>query len=248
MEIKKKKKQKERKPQLALKKDFRKTITDVLGNQGLSNQENEKQENIFQDQYLYVYGVTNNKNITIDFNGLKDQPLQKFEIKDITALFSFYPALHPMIEEKEALLHAEIVNKLAGKMSLVPMAFGTVFKDPDILKTVLTKSYPAAKKTLELIKDKMELGIKVIKKEEVSEEASQEILTQLHELSVKSVAGDKFSERLLLNNSFLVEKNKFAQFSDKVGELEQKYPDLKFIYTGPWPAYSFVDINIKGGG
>ena len=253
MKTGKNKKQKERKSPLTQKKDFKKTITAVPNNLNpnnldISNQKNEKQENIPPDQYLYVYGITNNKNMELNFLGLKDQLIQTLEINDLTALFSFYPTLHPLVEEKEALLHAETVNKLADKMTFIPMAFGTVFKDREILKTVLTSSYLQAKKTLELIKDKLELGIKVIKKEHAPEEANRGIVEELNKLSVKSVAGDKFSERLLLNNSFLVEKNRFAQFSDKVGELEQKYPDLKFIYTGPWPAYSFVNINIKVGG
>ena len=253
MKTGKNKKQKERKSPLTQKKDFKKTITAVPNNLNpnnldISNQKNEKQENIPPDQYLYVYGITNNKNMELNFLGLKDQLIQTLEINDLTALFSFYPTLHPLVEEKEALLHAETVNKLADKMTFIPMAFGTVFKDRQILKTVLTSSYLQAKKTLELIKDKLELGIKVIKKEHAPEEAHQEIVKELNKLSVKSITGDKFSERLLLNNSFLVEKNRFAQFSDKVGELEQKYPDLKFIYTGPWPAYSFVNINIKVGG
>lgn len=199
------------------------------------------------NKYFYVYGITNNKNIKLDFEGLKNQPIQRWDINDITVLFSFYPTLHPLIEEKEALLHAEILNKLAGKINIVPMAFGTVFKDQEILKIVLTKSYLSVKKTLELIKNKIELGVKVVKKEGVPGEANQEILEELSKLSVQSVMGDKFSERLLLNNSFLVERYKFTQFSDKVEELEQRYQDLKFIYTGPWPAYSFVNININAG-
>lgn len=244
MENKKSKKQKEGKQMLTKKKITKKTVEKVL-----NAQENDQQEIILssKDKYLYVYGITNNKNIKLDFKGLKDQPIQKFEINDITVLFSFYPTLHPLVEEKEALLYAEILNKLAGKITIVPMAFGTVFKDQEILKTVLTKSHPEAKKTLKLIKDKIELGVKVIKTGEDSLKDSLKILEELNKLSVKSVAGDKFSERLLLNNSFLVEKNNFAKFSDKVGELEQKYPDLKFIYTGPWPVYSFVNINIKAG-
>ena len=245
METGKNRKQKERKSRLTPKKDSGKTITAVPSNLDIGNRENEKQENILQNKYLFFYLITNNKNMELNFNGLKDQSIQTLEINDLTVLFSFYPTLHPLVEEKEALLHAEIVNKLAGKMTVIPMAFGTVFKDQEILKTVLTSSYPQVKKTLELIKDKLELGVKVIKKENAPEEANRGIVEELNKLSVKSVAGDKFSERLLLNNSFLVEKNRFTQFSDKVGELEQKYPNLKFLYTGPWPAYSFVNINIK---
>lgn len=204
-------------------------------------------EDVSENKYIYVYGITNNDALKVDIIGLKYQPIQKFEIKDLTVLFSFYPTLYPAVEEKEALLHAEILSKLANKTTIVPMAFGTVFKDQGILKTVLTSSYPSVKKALELIKDKMELGVKVIKNEEIPGEVSREILEELNKLSVKSVAGNKFSERLLLNNSFLVEKNKFGQFSQTIGELEQKHQNLKFIYSGPWPAYSFVDINIKVG-
>ncbi len=212
------------------------------------------EEHVPPGQYLYVYGIIDNKEIALDFKGLRDAPLAKINFKDLAVLFSFYPALHPLVEEKEAMLHAQILNKIADKTTIIPMAFGTVFKDQEILETVLAKSYPQAQKTLELIKDKIELGIKVVKKgsaEEISEETStavnQEILKELDKLSVKSVAGDKFSDHLLLNNSFLVEKHKFTHFSDKVGELEEKHPNVKILYSGPWPAYSFVNINIKVG-
>ena len=208
-----------------------------------------EEKNSESGKYFYVYGITNDNIPELNFKGLNDQPIQKFEIKDLAVLFSFYPTLHPMIEEKEALLHAEILNKLADKITVVPMAFGTVFKDQEILKTILIKSYQPIKNTLRLIKDKFELGVKVVKKEseEIQKNAGQEIVEELKKLSVQNVQGDKFSDRLLLNNSFLVEKNKFTSFSDKVGELEEKYPNLKIIYTGPWPAYSFVNININVG-
>lgn len=257
MGIKKNKKQEIRKKTGKLKKQTiipEIKISDVpLSNQKIPLSKEEilppEGEKIQPHKFLYVYGITNNRNIKLNFNGLNDQPIRKLDINDITVLFSFYPTLHPMVEEKKALFHAEILNKLAGKITIIPMAFGTVFKDKEILKTVLTKSYPEVKKTLELIKNKIELGIKVVKKEseEISKEVSKEILEELNKLSVKSVSGDKFSDRLLLNLSFLAEKNKFAQFSDKIGELEQKHQNLKFIYTGPWPAYSFVNINIKVG-
>lgn len=208
-----------------------------------------EQEEISKDEYSYVYGIMNNEDIKLDIKGLNDKPIQKLCFNDVAVLFSFYPTLNPLVEEKEAMLHAEILNKIAGRITIIPMAFGTVFKNQEIIETVLREVYPALKKTLELIKDKIELGIKVVKNgtEEIPAEVSKKISEALRNLSVKSVAGDMFSDRLLLNHSFLVERNKFIQFSDKVGELEEKHQNVKFIYTGPWPAYSFVNINIKGG-
>lgn len=248
----------EEKQDINKKKNYKKTRKDVInkhvpGRVDSIKQVPNLQENLPKDKYYYVYGITNkiinNQDIILIIKGLRDKPIQKLDIRDMAVLFSFYPILHPVVEEKEAMLHAEILNKLAARTAIIPMAFGTVFKDREILETVLTKSYIVSKKTLELIKDKIELGIKVVKKESegIPAEVSKEILKELNNISAKSVPGDMFSERLLLNHSFLVERNKFPQFSDKIGELEKKYSGLKFIYTGPWPVYSFVNINIKAG-
>ncbi len=204
-------------------------------------------------EYLYVYGIINHKNTQFKFKGLKNKPLQKINFQDIAVLTSSYPNLRPVLKEEEAMQHAEILKKIAQKTTIIPMSFGAVFKNQEILEVVLSKSYPVIKKTLELIKDKIELGVKVVKKpleenklEDQPDERVKEILEALNKLSEESKEGDKFSERLLLNYSFLVEKKKFSQFSNKIGKLENKHQNLKFIYTGPWPPYSFVNINIKG--
>lgn len=218
-----------------------------------SYENKEKQKEITaektEEKYLYVYGIINQGSFKLNLRGLRNQRVQRIDFGDISALISFYPDLHPVVEEIEAMHHAEILNKLALKTAIIPMAFGTVFKEQEILETVLTKAYPAIKKTLGLIKGKIELGVKVIKKEneDVPGETNKKILEELNKLSVKSLAGDKFSDRLLLNHFFLINKNRFSSFSNKIAELERKYPDLKFLYTGPWPAYSFVNINIQVG-
>lgn len=204
------------------------------------------------DEYIYVYGIINNKNFKLNIKGIRGDPIKKIDLKDISALISFYPNLNPIAKESEAMRHAEILNKLARKITIIPMAFGTVFKETEILEAVITKSYPLIKKTLDLIKDKIELGVKVIKNkseeiEELSRKIDQDILEELNKISVKSIRGDLFSERLILNHSFLVERNQFNRFSNKIGDLEERYQDLKFIYTGPWPAYSFININVKAG-
>lgn len=200
-----------------------------------------------KEKYIYVYGIIDKGNFDFELNGLRNEPIKKIDFQDIAVLASDYPVLHPAVEEKEALLHAEILNKLAQKVTIIPMAFGTVFKDQEILENVLVKSHQTAKVALKLIEGKIELGLKVVKKElDEPDGLAKEILEPLSKVAVKTIQGDKFSDRLLLNNSFLVERKKFPEFSEKVGELEEKHPELKFLYTGPWPPYSFVNIKIGG--
>ena len=212
---------------------------------------NEEKEETVEEQgnYIYVYGIIEKYDIKLeDIKVLKNMPIQKIDFKDVSALTSFYPTLNAVLKEDEAMQHANILKNIAEKTTLIPMSFGTVFKDEDILETVLSKSYQAIKQTLKLIEGKIELGLKVVKNEleDVNNSVAMEILESLGKLSIKSIKGDNFSERLLLNHSFLLEKNKFSEFSEEIAKLEEKHKNLKFIYTGPWPPYSFVNIKISG--
>ena len=200
-------------------------------------------------QYLYVYGITPLKDkVKFEFSGLREKPLRAVPYLHVAAVVSSYPVLKPLVNETEAMRHAEIVKKIAEKTTLIPTAFGNVFKDEATLKTVLGKAYNPIRACLELIKDKIELGVKVVKPSsgEDYNGLSTEILNSLNKVCVKSSKGDNFSERLLLNYSFLVEKAKFSAFSSAVAKLEKLHSKLKFIYTGPWPPYSFVNIRVRG--
>jgi len=222
-----------------------------------------REENDFDDTqikvsgrcpYLYVYGIIplkNSKDLKFNFTGLRQKPIIIIPYEDIGVLVSKYPFLNPILNEKEAMEHADILKKIAKKTTIIPMAFGNVFNDKKILDLVLKKSYNVIKESLEKIENKIELGVKIIKNNEdnmiINEnKITTEILNSLNNLSVKSVQGENFSERLLLNHSFLVEKNNFSKFSNAIMKSEKKYKQFKFIYTGPWPPYSFVDIHIRG--
>ncbi len=222
-------------------------------------------------QYLYVYGIIGLKDLKaqksktskskkaelkedflkFNFNGLREKPIIIIPYEDIGVLVSKYPFLNPILNEKEAMEHADILKKIAKKTTIIPMAFGNVFNDEKILESVLKKSYNVIKESLEKIENKIELGVKVIKNNEENtmmdeDKITAEISNSLNNLSVKSVQGENFSERLLLNHSFLVEKNNFSKFSNAIAKSEKKYKQFKFIYTGPWPPYSFVNIHIIG--
>jgi len=48
------------------------------------------------------------------------------------------------------------------------------------------------------------------------------------------------TERLLLSGVYLVDRRFVEAFQAQVAMLEQAYPELAFLVTGPWPAYHFV--------
>ncbi|RKH38132.1 GvpL/GvpF family gas vesicle protein [Corallococcus sicarius] len=51
-------------------------------------------------------------------------------------------------------------------------------------------------------------------------------------------------ERMLLNAAFLVDRARVAAFEARVKALAARTEVYAFRFTGPWPAYSFVDVRL----
>ena len=145
--------------------------------------------------------------------------------------------------------------------SVLPVAFGQVFKNKKILLHNLHKIYLILKRSMMAMKNKVELGVKLIipendkeeffngkSLEEARKDAENIILKSLEELAVKVKNNELFSERLLLNQSYLVDKENIDKFSVEVEKLTRHFPMLKTQYSGPWPPYNFVSIRIQGRG
>lgn len=78
-----------------------------------------------------------------------------------------------------------------------------------------------------------------------SEELVNDIFNTLGSVSVASRANKPIGEKMILNAAFLVARDSEAGFDAKVKEIDARYENLKFKYTGPWPPYNFVNIRLK---
>ncbi|MGF3105563.1 GvpL/GvpF family gas vesicle protein [Rossellomorea sp. DUT-2] len=77
-------------------------------------------------------------------------------------------------------------------------------------------------------------------------EVKQEVYAPLEETAVSAKANDPSSEKMLLNASFLIDRDQEELFDQKVNEAHEKWKDkVEFNYSGPWPAYNFVNIRLK---
>jgi hypothetical protein len=50
---------------------------------------------------------------------------------------------------------------------------------------------------------------------------------------------------MILNGAFLVSRDREPDFDAAVKEIDARYENLIFKYTGPWPPYNFVNIRLK---
>ncbi|HVR98121.1 MAG TPA: GvpL/GvpF family gas vesicle protein [Thermoanaerobaculia bacterium] len=81
--------------------------------------------------------------------------------------------------------------------------------------------------------------------QERSETLVSEIFSSLGGVSVASRAIKPIGDKMILNAAFLVSRDREADFDTKVKEIDARYENLIFKYTGPWPPYNFVNIRLK---
>jgi Gas vesicle synthesis protein GvpL/GvpF len=78
---------------------------------------------------------------------------------------------------------------------------------------------------------------------------AEEISTWLHK-SVSGLTRDEQvtvrpAEKLVLAAAHLVERANIRQYRATVAEARNERPELHFLVSGPWPPYSFVNIELE---
>ena len=81
--------------------------------------------------------------------------------------------------------------------------------------------------------------------QERSETLVSEIIGTLSSVSVASRTNKPIGDKMILNGAFLVSRDREPDFDAAVKEIDARYENLIFKYTGPWPPYNFVNIRLK---
>jgi len=78
-----------------------------------------------------------------------------------------------------------------------------------------------------------------------SEKLVSEIIDTLSGVCVASRTNKPIGDKMILNGAFLVSRDREPDFDAAVKEIDARYENLIFKYTGPWPPYNFVNIRLK---
>ena len=218
---------------------------------GLAEKFKEKKERI-NEQGKYLYGVILcNEERSFGDVGMNGDKVHTIPYGDISAIVSASPMKDYEISEDNTRRHVEVLRQIMRRYTVIPVEFGTTIKNEKILKNLLTKSHDPIRKCLELVDNMVELGVKAVvhsdarfNDPENAKQSTSDILRTLKTAAKQSVTGNLFTDRLILNASFLVKKEDVDAFSDEVARLQEKYPMLKLLYSGPWPPHNFVHIKI----
>jgi hypothetical protein len=78
------------------------------------------------------------------------------------------------------------------------------------------------------------------------EAIAPQIIDRLAPLAVDVRVGDPVHERMAVNASFLVERDRLAEFDKAVDQIAKEQADrIQFKSTGPLPPHSFVELGVE---
>jgi len=187
--------------------------------------------------------------------GMNNGEVHTIPYRDVAAVVSDSPMKDYELTEDNTRKHEAVLRKVMEEHTVVPVEFGTTIKNERILRRLLRKAYDPTRECLKLVDNMVELGVKTVLNEDIvfvdhgkRKECISDILGSLNTRAKQAVTGDLFSDRLFLNASFLVNKEDINAFSNEVTNLQEKYPMLKLLYSGPWAPYNFVYIKIGAEG
>lgn len=200
---------------------------------------------------LYAYGVIQQADLEIDVDGVGGADrVYTVDYRSLSAVVSDIDTTEPEQTDEAVTRHNEVLQTVLehdGGRTVVPMGFGMAFKNARTLKSVVRGARQAFRKALNDTEGTVELGLKLVATDDtVDATAVRDTVTeQLADLAVESTDDDLFSDRLVINRSYLVERDQRDAFDDAVDDIETTYEDLTVQYTGPWAPYNFVDIRIS---
>ena len=201
---------------------------------------------------LYTYGIIEQEDLELDVEGVAGADrIYTVDYKNVSAVVSDIDTTEPDRTDEDVEAHNTVLQHVLeydGGRTVVPMSFGMAFKNERTLKGVLRGARRALRSTLNDIEGTVELGVKILAPADnaVPQEDIQATVTdQLTELSINETENDLFTDRLIVNKSYLVDRDQRDAFDAAIDEIEAEYDDeLTIKYTGPWPPYNFVDIHI----
>lgn len=204
-----------------------------------------------QESGRYVYCIIKSPGEKKSFEniGFGGVEVYTLEYKDFAPVVSSAPVKKYEVSEEEVELHRKVVERVMKEHTVLPVAYGMVFKNKKLLLVAMSAGYKAMRKAMKEIDNRVELGVKVFLPKEASqwngkEKCRADFFEALKKIAVQSKELKLFSERLVLNASFLVDRDKIDDFSGEVERLGNRYTSLKTQYSGPWAPYNFVDIQI----
>jgi len=215
---------------------------------------------------LYLYAFARGLGSLPRATGLKERPPELVAVGSLDAVVSRHDRLEQEVAADALVAHAEVVDALMAETDeFVPVRFGTVFEDETSLQNAAAGNEQALEQVLRKVRGRVEFGLHVVRRpgapvpapersgrerllgklEQLrAAEDAAELDEPLVRLAVESRRRLLRTPRLLLSAAYLVERPRASEFAERLRELVESRPErLEVLATGPWPPYSFAELE-----
>jgi hypothetical protein len=205
---------------------------------------------------LYVYGVLRSREErSLGALGLGTPPAEVWTVchGELAAVVSAGAPSVPDPTRENVLAHHRVHEVVMREHTLLPAAFGLTLPGREEVVELLRSAQEACVGVLARVEGHVELGLKVLWDQDLmpraaAEHDAQAIVEALRTQSTGVRVVSPIGERMILNATFLVAREREAAFDAKMRSLAARFELLMFQYTGPWAPYHFADIRLKWEG
>ncbi len=216
---------------------------------------------------LYLYAFVRGLDELPDVGGLEGARPRLLRLGALDAVVTAHEWLEPEIAAESLGAHAATVDALmAATGELVPVRFGSVFDDERSLEKQAADREPALLDVLDRVRGRVEFGLHVVRTRSEARadpapagprdrllgrrdrlraaERAARLDEPLVALAVDSRRRLLRTPRLLLSAVYLVQRGRSDEFGDRCREILEARPEgLEVLATGPWPPYSFAELE-----
>jgi hypothetical protein len=210
---------------------------------------------------IYLYAITDPLEVPADVSGLDDAPLETLQVGSVWGVYSRHERLECAPEPTLLWRHDHVVERLLESAGVLPLRFGTVLRDTEELRSILSREGLRFERLLARVRGCVELAVRVgipvapdppptngasymrakLAAEHDREGAADRILAPLRELAKATSQRHSVGSGAVVSESYLVGREAMEPFIAQVKLLQARNSDVPLSCTGPWGPYSFVD-------
>lgn len=172
-------------------------------------------------------------------------------MKDYAVLPVRFQTVAASADEIRSLLgkrYAEFMGLLRHVDNKVELGLKVLWRDMESIFREIVEQNNDIAKSLGQTKGEKRAAREAMKSvlQQKKETEAEKLLGPLRSIALDFCLNRTHGDDMVMNAAFLVDKGWEREFDNRVEELATRYGDrMKFVYVGPAPPYSFVNIAVK---
>lgn len=217
---------------------------------------------------LYVYCLAEQiASPTEPVGGINGAKVDILNLEGFSFLVSEFAEDKVLVTRDNALAHAAVVRSILDKTTPLPFRFGTVSDEPQ-LRAFVASHREALEKNLAHVRGAVEMSVKIIWNTDTNDDFSsdgpgarflrtkqlratraKEVASWLREQLQPLVKDEQLNlsptDKLIVAAAHLVDRGSVAEYRGRLATAREIRPELHFLVSGPWPPYSFANIELE---